>query len=157
MLSQVPRFHSSYGWVIFHCGASLSSLVVKNLLTMQEPQEMWVWSLGWEHPLEKGMANYSSILDWRIPWTEEAGGLQSMGSQRVGHDWSYLACIIPYRYRYRWYMYIISLAFNLWMGPLDASISWLFKIMLLQTLGCTYLFKLMFSFFKVFTGTKAIT
>ena len=50
--------------------------------------ETWVRSLGWEDPLEKGMATYSSILAWRIPWTEEPGGLQSMGLQRVGHDWA---------------------------------------------------------------------
>ena len=49
-------------------------------------QETWVQSLGQEDPLKKGMAIYSSILAWRIPWTEEPGGLQSMGSQRVGHD-----------------------------------------------------------------------
>ena len=46
----------------------------------------WVQSLGWEDPLEKGMATPSSLLAWRIPWTEEPGRLQSMGSQRVGHD-----------------------------------------------------------------------
>ena len=49
---------------------------------------MWVWSLGWEHPLEEAMATHSSILAWKIPWTEESGGLQSMGLQRVGHDWA---------------------------------------------------------------------
>ena len=53
---------------------------------------MRVWSLGREDPLEKGMATHSSILAWRIPWTEEPGGLQSIGSQRVGHNWSDLAC-----------------------------------------------------------------
>ena len=47
---------------------------------------MWVRFLGWEDPLEVGMASYSSILAWRIPWTEEPDGLQSMGSQRVEHD-----------------------------------------------------------------------
>ena len=47
---------------------------------------MRVWSLGWEDPLEEGMATHSSILAWRIPWTEEPGRLQSMGSQRVGQD-----------------------------------------------------------------------
>ena len=46
----------------------------------------WVWSLDQEDPLEKGMATHSSILAWRITWTEEPGGLQFMGSQRVGHD-----------------------------------------------------------------------
>ena len=48
--------------------------------------ETWVQSLDQEDPLEKEMATHSSILAWRIPWTEEPGGLQSMGSQRVGHD-----------------------------------------------------------------------
>ena len=48
--------------------------------------ETWVRSLGWEDPLEKEMATHSSTLAWKIPWTEEPGGLQSMGSQRVGHD-----------------------------------------------------------------------
>ena len=50
-------------------------------------RETQVWSLGWEDPLEKGMPTHSSILAWRIPWTEEPGRLQSMGSQRVRHDW----------------------------------------------------------------------
>ena len=56
---------------------------VKNPSAMQETR---VRSLGWEEPLEEGMATHSSILAWRIPWTEEPGGLQSMGSHRVGHD-----------------------------------------------------------------------
>ena len=64
--------------------SSDGSLMVKNLPAMQETQ---VQSLGWEDPLEKGMATQSSILAWRIPWTEELGGLQSMGLQRVRHDW----------------------------------------------------------------------
>ena len=51
--------------------------------------ETWVCSLGWEDPLEKGRAIYSSILAWGIPWTEEPGRLQSMGSQRVGHDFHF--------------------------------------------------------------------
>ena len=56
---------------------------VKNLPVMQETQ---VLSQGLEDPLETGMATHSSILAWRIPWTEKPGGLESMGSQRVGHD-----------------------------------------------------------------------
>ena len=55
---------------------------------MQETEEMPVQSLGQEDPLEEEKATHSSILAWRIPWTEESGGLQSMGSQRVGHDWA---------------------------------------------------------------------
>ena len=57
--------------------------MVKRLSAMQETR---VRSLGWEDTLEKEMAVHSSILAWKIPWTEEAGGLQSMGSQVVGHD-----------------------------------------------------------------------
>jgi len=57
--------------------------MVNNLPTMQE---IGLQSLGGEDPLEKGMAIHSSILAWRIPWTEDTGGLQSMWSQRVGHN-----------------------------------------------------------------------
>ena len=59
--------------------------MVKHLSTMWE---MRVLSLGWEDPLEKEMAIHSSTIDWKIPWTEEPGRLQSMGSQRVGRDWA---------------------------------------------------------------------
>ena len=57
--------------------------MMENLPAMQETR---VRSLGWDDPLEKGMATHSSILAWRIPWTEKSGGLQSTGLQRVGHD-----------------------------------------------------------------------
>ena len=63
--------------------ASLVAQTVKNPPAMQET---WVQSLGWEDPLEEGMATHSSILAWRIPWTEAPDGLQSMGLQRVGYD-----------------------------------------------------------------------
>ena len=64
---------------------SLVAQMVKSLPAMWESR---VWSLSWEDPLEKAMATQSSILAWRIPWIEEPGGLQSMGSKRVGHDWT---------------------------------------------------------------------
>ena len=67
---------------------SLVAQWVKNLPEMLETQETWVWSLGWEDPLEDGMAVHSSILAWRIPWTEEPGGLQSIGLERVRHNWA---------------------------------------------------------------------
>ena len=59
---------------------------VKNLPIIQETEETQVQSLGGEDPLEEEMATHSSVLAWRNPWTEEPGGLQSMGSQRDGHD-----------------------------------------------------------------------
>ena len=65
--------------------ASLVAQMVKKLPAMQEAQ---VWSLGLEDPLEKEMATHSSILAWRIPWTEEPGRLRSMGLQRVRHNWA---------------------------------------------------------------------
>ena len=60
--------------------------MAQRLKLLPAMQETWVRSLGWEDPLEKEMATHSSILAWRIPWTEEHGRLQSTGSQRVGHD-----------------------------------------------------------------------
>ena len=59
---------------------------VKNPPAAQETQKMWVQSLDWEDPLEEEMATHSSTLVWRIPWTEEPSGLQSLGLQRVRHD-----------------------------------------------------------------------
>ena len=66
--------------------ASPVGSAVKNPLSMQETQETWLPSLDQEESLEKEMATHSNILAWRIPWTEESGGLQSVESQRVGHS-----------------------------------------------------------------------
>ena len=73
------------GYPFQYSWATLVTQLVKNPCAMQET---WVRSLGWEDPLEKGTATHSSILAWRIPGTEEPGGLPSMGSPRVGHDWA---------------------------------------------------------------------
>ena len=67
------------------CGSNIL-LVAQTVKSLPEMQETQVQSLGWEDPLKKEMATHSSILAWRIPWTKEPDGLQSMGSQRVGHD-----------------------------------------------------------------------
>ena len=64
----------------------IASLVAQRLKHLPLMRETWVQSLGQEDPLEKEMATHPSILAWRIPWTEEPGGLQSTGSHRVGHD-----------------------------------------------------------------------
>ena len=66
----------------------VTSLVAQRVKRLPTVRETWVPSLGQEDPLEKGMATHSSTLAWKIPWTEEPGGLQSMGSQRVGYDWA---------------------------------------------------------------------
>ena len=64
----------------------IAHMVVQTVKNPPAMQETWVQSLDQEDPLEKETATHCSILAWEIPWTEEAGGLQSMGSQRVGHD-----------------------------------------------------------------------
>ena len=71
------------GYLLQDSWASLVAPTVKNPPAVRE---IWVRSLGREDPLEEGMATHSSFLAWRIPWTEEAGGLQSMESQKVSHD-----------------------------------------------------------------------
>ena len=87
-LGSVKNFHLVTTILGFPGGSE-----VKNLPAMQELWERQVRSLGWEDPLNKKMATHSSILAWRTPWIEEIGGLQSMGSQRVGHDLRDLACM----------------------------------------------------------------
>ena len=75
-------------WVVYNlctCDKYDTSLVAQMVKTMPAIQETWAWSLGWEDPLEKGMATHSSILPCWMPWTEEPDRLQSMGLQRVRH------------------------------------------------------------------------
>ena len=90
---------STYNWdhavFVFLCLAYftyhntlLTSLVAQMVKRLPTMQETWVQSLGWEGLLEKEMTTHSSILACKIPWMEEPGRLQSMGSQRVGHDWA---------------------------------------------------------------------
>ena len=85
--SLIPRSGRSpgeeLGSPLQYSGASLVAQMVKNPPAMRET---WVQSLGWEDPLEEGMATHSSILAWRIQWSKEPGGLQSIGLQRAGHD-----------------------------------------------------------------------
>ena len=93
-LQHRPEFHGVlflrliFREVLMCCLGFPGGSVVKNLLPIQELQEMWVQSLGWEVSLEKEMATHSSILAGKILWTEEPGGLQFMGSQRAWHDWA---------------------------------------------------------------------
>ena len=71
-----------------------ASLVAQTVKNPPAIQETWVRSLGQEDPLEKEMATHSTVLAWRIPWTEEPGGLQSTGSQRVRHNFTFTFCVI---------------------------------------------------------------
>ena len=97
-------FQTSLTFIALFPGGS----VVRNL---HEVQEMRVWSLGWEDPLEEGMATHSSILAQRIPLTEEPGGLQCIGSQRVGHDWSNLAHTHALNCRDRDFLYTLPMTY----------------------------------------------
>ena len=72
--------------ILFSFISTWSSQVEKHVPAMQETQETWVRSRVQEEPVEKGMATHSSILAWETPWTEEPGGLQYKGLQRVGHN-----------------------------------------------------------------------
>ena len=95
------------GYPFQYSWASLVAQTVKNLPAMRQT---WVGSLGWEDPLDKGPASHSSILAWRIPWTEEPGSLQSMGFQRVRHDWAtFHFHHVCYQYIYIFFVRFFSL------------------------------------------------
>ena len=81
---KIQERESDEAWVTFLVGFPGGSVII--CLPMQETQEMRVQSLSWKDPLEEEMASHSSILTLRIPWTEESGGLQPTGSQRIRHD-----------------------------------------------------------------------
>ena len=84
----IPELGRSPGeWIGYPLQCSWASLVAQLVRNPLASWETWVRSLGWGDSLEKGKVTHSSILAWRSPWTEELGGLQSMESQRVGHNW----------------------------------------------------------------------
>ena len=91
-----------------------ASLVAQMLKNLPAIQETWIRFLDWEYPLEKGMATHSSILAWRIPWTEEPGRLQSMGLQRVKHDWMRHFSLFGVTVSYR--SLSLSIGFNFWVS-----------------------------------------
>ena len=107
-----------------------ASLVAQSLKNLPAVQETWVWSLHWEDPLEKETATYSSILAWKISWTEEPGGLQSVRSQRVRHDWATNT-------------YLLTSHSLVWSWANDLASFWpclfisFFKIYLLELVGRT--------------------
>ena len=87
-----------YSSLILFKGQLLASLVAQMVKRLSAMWETRVRSLGWEDPLEKEMATHSSTLAWRIPWTEEPGWLQCMGSQRAGHDFTFIFTLIRMDY-----------------------------------------------------------
>ena len=117
-----------------------SGSAVKNPPATHEPQETWLRSLGWEDTLEEGMATHSSILAWRIPWTEKPGRLQSIGSQRVGHDWSDLARKFDFNYK----------CYRLFYGKFIINLTKRPKYLHLQRLKSCDLFGCCFSFYHFY-------
>ena len=97
VFTKAKTFHCMF-YCIHVCifWTSLVAQMIKNLLAMEE---IWVWFLGQEDPMEEEMATHSSILAWRIPWTEEPVQLQAMVSQRVGHDWMTNSFVFTVFYR----------------------------------------------------------
>ena len=85
--SEIPQ-DKYYTSLLFWRWRKVSCLVAQTIKRLSAVQETRVWSLGWEDPLEKEMATHCSTLAWKIPWMEEPGRLQSVGSQRVEHSWA---------------------------------------------------------------------
>ena len=118
--------------------------LVKNLPKMQEPQESQVQSLGWEDPLKEGMATHSTILARRIPWREEPGRLCCIGSQRVEHDWSDLACMhnVFFSWLYLTWIFMIDASDHLHSGLVRAW--WLLRVEPLMYALLPYFFHFIF-------------
>ena len=79
-------FVQLWSQIVIHPVNKFLKIIIFLRMKSKIMQEMWVQSLGWEDPVGKGMATHSSVLAWRIPWTEEPGGLQSTGSQGIRHN-----------------------------------------------------------------------
>ena len=104
---------------------------VKHLTTMRET---WVRSLGQEDPLEKGMATHSCTLAWKIPWLEEPGRLQFMGSQRVRHDWatslSHKLLILRMTSVWLWFLFFVYIYFNIFFNIFGIFLIYLIQFLL---------------------------
>ena len=104
--------------------SKMDSLVAQMVKNPPAMQDIWVQSLGQEDPLEKGMATYYSVLAWRIPWTEEPGGLESMGSQRSWHDWvTNTFTLATFRVKQIALLYVVGLIWSLEGSPEQVGIT----------------------------------
>ena len=120
-----------------HVSSMKYSLVTQRVKCLPAMWETWVRSLGREDPLEKEMATHSSTLAWKIPWMEEPGGPQLMGSQRVGHDGATLLCFHPFWWSYRFACVLLSfLNFNFFVIGVIIILSSFFFIYPFTFLQC---------------------
>ena len=107
-----------------------ASLVAQTIKNLSAKKETWVRFLGWEDPLGKEMATHSSILAWRIPWTEESGGVHSMGLQRIRHNKMANTCLIGASQVAEWLRICLpmqehgKLTFNPWVGKIPWRSKW---------------------------------
>jgi len=124
----------------FPCGSG-----VRNPGAVQERRETQVWFLSQEDPLEEGIATHSSVLAWRIPWTEEPGGLQSLASQRVRHDWSHWALMHTVHFSVLVVCHILKYRMSLGVKEMHFTIIFIYHIAMTSTpwwpgrLGCPFL------------------
>ena len=109
-------------WTFFGIAFLWVSLMAQMVKLLPAMQETWVPSLGQEDPLEKEMATYSSTLAWKIPWTEKPGRLQSMESQRVGHDWM-TSLSLGLEWKVTFSSPVVTAEFSKFSGVLSAALS----------------------------------
>ena len=125
ILPGLPFLNVSSGFLVHSPRASQVVLVVKNLpANTGDGRDTGLIPALWEDLLEEGTTTHSSILVWRIPWTEEPGGLQSIGSHRVGHHWSNLACKHPFSWKFALNLLDWPVASSLSCSPLGLRSSW---------------------------------
>ena len=125
ILPGLPFLNVSSGFLVHSPRASQVALVVKNpSANAGDGRDTGLIPALWEDLLEEGTKAHSSILVWRIPWTEEPGGLQSIGLHSVGHDWSNLACKHPFSWKFALNLLDWPVASSLSCSPLGLRSSW---------------------------------
>ena len=133
VLYYVPSVHISVYMPIKYIliTVSWSSLVAQIIKTLPSMQETQVQSLGQRDPLENGMATHSSTFAWRISWTEKPGGLQSMGLQRVGHDWASNTLIYFKKWKYDASNFVLLFSRLMWLFMMFCGFIWIWELIFL--------------------------
>ena len=129
--------------------------LVKNLPASAGDARDVVWTLGWEDPLEKEMETHSTVLSWKIPWTEAPGGLQSLGSRRVRHDWEFMQMTLVVGLSYMAFIMLkcISSTLNLLTFFLSCMDTELYKIL---CICCRFLSFTVLMWYIIFIDLSAL-